>query len=369
MRYLLPFAILLSLSGFAQSPTPNLNAVRVRDITTIEGVRDNPLVGYGLVIGLNGTGDRRQTIFTTQALSNILQRMGMQVSPGAMRVNNVAAVLVTASLPPFARPGTQLDVTVSSIGDAKSLEGGTLVLAPLHAANGEVYASAQGPLAVGGYAAGPSGNSKQLNHPTVGRVVGGAIVERDNSVSLSSSSLLTLVLRDPDFATAQQIAEAIHRNESGLRVRARDSRTIEIETASIRNGDLVATIGRIQSLTVTANPPARVIVNERTGTIVMGRDVRLGAVSILHGNLSIEISTDFTVSQPAPFSNGETAVVPQPRTNAVEGPARRIELAEGATVEQLVNGLQTIGATSRDVVSILQALKAAGALHAELELL
>lgn len=343
--------------------------VRIGDLTTLEGVRDNPLIGYGLVVGLNGTGDRRQTIFTTQTLANIMQRMGVRIPPGAVRVNNVASVFVTSSLPPFARPGTKLDITVSSIGDAKSLEGGLLLLTPLYAADGQVYAAAQGPLAVGGYAAGLQGNSKQVNHPTVARVPQGGTVERDTAIDLEKLPRISLLLRDPDFAVARDIAEEINRELRRPIATAVDARRIELNAALFHPDSITAGLARIEAFTVPVRPWAKVVVNERTGTVVMGREVRLGAVSILHGSLSIEISTEFQVFQPQPFSQGTTAVVPQPNVRAQENAARRIELAEGASVEQLVNGLQAIGATARDVIAILQAIKAAGALNAELEVI
>lgn len=345
-----------------------LRRVRVRDIANVEGVRDNMLIGYGLVVGLNGRGDSRQTFFTTQMLANVLQRMGMQVPASQLRVNNVAAVFVTAVLPPFSRPGTQLDITVSSTGDAKSLEGGTLLLTPLRAGDGQVYAEAQGPLTIGGYTAGVQGNNKQVNHPNNARVPGGAIVERDNSVQLASLTHLSLLLRQADFTTTTLVAEGINREIGHAIATAADSRRIEISPPA--HGETIPELlSRVQNVVVDVPTPARVVVNERTGTVVMGRDVRLGPVSILHGNLTIEVATQYQVSQPNPYSRGQTQVVPQTTVQAQDSPANRIQLEEGATVEQLVSGLQNIGATARDVVSILQALKAAGALQAELEVL
>lgn len=351
------------------SAEPPSRSVRVGDIATVEGVRDNPLIGYGLVVGLNGTGDRRQTVFTTQMLANVLDRMGMQIPASAVRVNNVAAVFVTATLPPFARPGMQIDVTVSSVGDAKSLEGGLLLLTPLRGPDGQTYAAAQGALTVGGYAAGIAGNTKQANHPTVARVPSGALVERAIPLDLQAMGLLALQLREGDYAAARDIAAAVNRELGRDAAFARDGRRIEIDTRASGLNNNAELLARVEAITVTLHPRAKVVVNERTGTIVLGRDVRLGPVSILHGNLSIEISTEFKVSQPTEFSKGETTVVPQPSVRVNEQAARKIELAEGASVEQLVNGLQAMGATARDVISILQALKAAGALQADLEVL
>lgn len=342
--------------------------VQIRDIASVEGVRDNALIGYGLVVGLNGTGDRRQTYFTTQTLASVLQRMGVQVPAAAIRVNNVAAVFVTATLPPFARSGTRLDITVSSVGDAKSIEGGLLLFTPLRGPDGQVYATAQGPVALGGYTAGLTGNSKQLNHPTVARIPEGGLVERDAPTVLPGENL-TLLLSNQDFGASEAVARAINTEFAAPIAKAADSRRIEIAMDRIPAQNVPSFLARVEVLPVTIQPKARVVVNERTGTVVIGKDVKLGAASILHGTLSIEISTEFGVSQPAPFSYGSTERVNQPNVQAQESQARKIELAEGASVEDLVNGLQKIGATTRDVISILQALRSAGALQAEIEIL
>jgi flagellar P-ring protein precursor FlgI len=341
----------------------------IRDIASVEGVRENPLIGYGIVVGLKGTGDSRQTIFTIQTLANALQRMGVQIPPGSARSNNVAAVFVTASLPPFARPGTPIDITISSVGDAKSLEGGILLLTPLSAADGQVYAAAQGPLTIGGYSAGGGSNGRQVNHPTVGRIAGGGLVERAVPLELRDTPRLALLLREPGFQTATEMADSINHDFERTIATAIDSRRVEIDMQVVQSRTPVELMARIENLRVTVHRPAKVVVNERTGTIVMGKEVRLGAVSILHGNLSVQIATEFAVSQPAPLSKGQTAVVPQQEVRAEETAAKRVELGEGASVEQLVNGLQAIGATARDVIAILQAVKAAGALDAELEVI
>ena len=344
--------------------------VLVRDITTIAGVRDNPLVGYSIVVGLNGTGDRQQTLFTTQTLANIMQRMGVQIPASSVIVKNIAAVFVTASLPPFARPGMSLDVTVSSIGDAKSLEGGVLLLAPLHGPDGQVYAEAQGPLTLGGYSAGGSGTTKQLNHPTVGRIPNGGTVERDTSVDLNRMSTVSLVLRNADFTSAREVSGVINRQFGKPISTVVDSRQINVNISSSGIASVPDLISQIQNLSISVHPPAKVVVNERTGTIVMGGDVKLSAVSVLHGGLTVEVATTFTVSQPAPFSKtGQTMVVPEKEVQANETSAKTIRLEEGASVEELINGLQTMGATARDIVAILQAIKAAGGLQAELEIL
>ncbi|HTR66421.1 MAG TPA: flagellar basal body P-ring protein FlgI [Terriglobales bacterium] len=341
----------------------------IRDITSVEGVRQNPILGYGMVVGLRGTGDRQQTIFSTQTLANILQRMGVQVPATTMKVNNVAAVFVTADLPPFARPGMSLDVTVSSIGDAKSLEGGLLLLTPLYGADGRIYAEAQGALTLGGYSAGGGGNSKLLNHPTVGRIPGGGLVERDTALDLRQFHTLSLLLSDPSFTTAEDVAATINK-EFGKPVASDiDGRRVDLNAAAAGEPSLPALLARVENLSVQVHRRARVVVNERTGTVVMGKDVRLGAVSILHGSFSIEVTTQLTVSQPNTLGQGQTEVVPQTNVSAEEAAARKIELTEGASVEQLVNGLQKIGATARDVIAILQAIKAAGALEADLEVI
>ena len=342
----------------------------IKDLTTIEGVRDNPLVGYGVVVGLARTGDSQQTVFSTQTLSNLLRNMGVQVNPTSIMVNNVAAVFVTASLPPFARPGMKIDVTVSSAGDAKSLAGGMLLMTPLKAADGNVYAVAQGPLTLGGYSAGANGNTKVINHLNVGRIPEGGIVERDTAVDLANLTKLSLLLRDPDFAAARDIAAAINKELGRDAARPLDSRRIDIVGIVAGVGAVPDLMARIGTLPISVHPAAKVVVNERTGTVVMGGAVTLGACSILHGNLAIEVTTKFEVSQPSAFSSvGQTEVVPQTEVQASEAPAQLIQLKEGATVEELVRGLQTLGAGARDIVSILQAIKAAGALEADLEVL
>lgn len=368
---LLLVALLLGCGASAQTET---HKVLIRDIASVEGIRNNSLVGYGLVVGLKGTGDKQQTYFTIQTLASVLQRMGVEIPPSVVQtlvqVKNVAAVFVTASLPPFSRPGTSVDVMVSSAGDARSLEGGILLLTPLYAADGQVYAAAQGPLVTGGYAAGTAANSKSVNHPTVGRIPNGALVERDSSVDLTKLQHLSLLLNEPSFTTAEQLAAAIsHELASPAAATVIDSRRVEVKIPESGNGDLPALLARMENLEVDVRRRAKVVVNERTGTVVLGRDVRLGAVSILHGTFSIEVTTAFTASQPSGPGSGQGAVVPEQTVKATETPARNVAIKEGASVEELVTRLQAIGATARDVVSILQAIKAAGALDAELEVI
>lgn len=353
----------------AGAATSESRRVVIRDITTIQGVRDNALIGYGVVVGLKRTGDSQQTQFTTQTLANVLQRLGVQVSPASVQVRNVAAVMVTGTLPPFARTGTTVDVTVSSIGDAKSLEGGVLLLTSLHGTDGQIYAEAQGPLTLGGFTVGGAGNSKEVNHVTVGRIPNGGSVERDASIDLSQLKTLSLVLRESDFDAARDVAAAINSEFGKTLASAVDSRRIDVNVAEAGAASVPLLISRVQDLTISVHPPAKVIMNERTGTIVMGGDVKLSPVSVLHGDLTVEVTTTFAVSQPEPFSKGKTVVVPDTDLRANEGPARSIELKEGASVEELISGLHAMGATARDIVAILQAIKAAGGLQAELEVL
>lgn len=344
---------------------------RVKDVATVEGIRDNQLIGYGIVVGLRGTGDSQQTVFPMQTLISTLERMGvnLQQSPqlSTMRTQNMASVFISATLPAFARPGNKVDITVSSAGDARSLEGGLLLLAPLYGPDGQIYAEAQGPLVLGGYAVGSNGNLKQYNHPTTARVPDGAMVERSVPLDLSKMRTLSLLLNDADFRTAELMAAAINKEMARPVARAMDSRRIALTVGPAE--DVPAFLAKVESVEVETYPRAKVVVNERTGTVVIGGDVRLQPVSILHGGLSVNVVTEYQVSQPAPFSQGATQVVPQTTVQAQEQPANRIELKQGATVDTLVENLQQIGATARDIISILQAMKEAGALEAELEVL
>ena len=360
---------LLVLLGQSRTLAENSHQVLVRDITTIEGIRENPLIGYSVVVGLNRTGDSQQTQFTTQTLANVLQRLGVQIAPASIQIRNVAAVLVTASLPPFARPGTVIDITVSSIGDAKSLEGGVLLMTSMHAADGQVYAEAQGPLTLGGYTAGGGGNSKMVNHATVGRVPAGGIVEKDTSIDLKHLKILSLALREPDFSAARDVADVINHEFGKELASALDSRHVDVDIEQSGVSSVPNLIAKVQNLTISIHPPAKVVMNERTGTIVMGGDVKLSRVSVLHGDLTVEVTTTFEVSQPNPLSAGKTEIVPETEVRAHDKPARSFELKEGASVEELINGLHAMGATARDIVAILQAIKAAGGLQAELEVL
>ncbi|MFP5206360.1 MAG: flagellar basal body P-ring protein FlgI [Acidobacteriota bacterium] len=346
---------------------------RVKDVATIEGIRDNQLVGYGLVVGLRGTGDSQQTVFPAQTLISALERLGVTVpqtgamSANNMQVKNMAAAFVVATLPPFSQAGYKLDVTVSSAGDARSLEGGILLMTPLYGPDGQIYAQAQGPLVLGGYLATAGGNTRQMNHPTTARIPGGALVERTVSVDLKQMRTVSVLLDDADFHTAEQMAAAINRTLGRPGAHAVDSRRVEI---AVKDGqDPAVLLDQVEGTEVDVFPRARVVVNERTGTVVIGGTVRLQPVSILHGGLSVNVISRVEVSQPNPMAGGSTQVVQQTAVQAQDRPVNRIDLKEGATVEDLVQALQSTGAGARDVISILQAMKEAGALEADLEVL
>lgn len=340
---------------------------RLKDIATIEGIRDNQLVGYGIVVGLQGTGDSQQTTFPVQTLAATLLRMGVSVPPSAIRVQNLAAVFISATLPPFARPGTRVDLTVSSAGDAHSLEGGLLLMTPLYGTDGKIYAEAQGPLVLGGYSVASNGKSKQVNHPTTARIPMGGSIERGVALDLVGRTSFTVLLQDADFRSARSVADAINRELGHNAAHAANSRSIDLQV--LPGEDVPELLSRVEGVEVSLSPRAKVVVNERTGTVVIGGNVVLQPASILHGGLAVNIVTDFQVSQPAPFSGGTTQVTPQTTVEAKDKPVNRIELKAGSTVEDLVRSLQAIGATARDVISILQAMKSAGAIEAEIEVL
>ena len=325
-------------------------------------------MGYGLVVGLNRTGDSQQTLFSNQSVANALRKMGVQVSGNLIQTRNVAAVFVTANLPAFARPGQRIDINVASTGDAKSLEGGVLVMTPLSGPDGRVYALAQGPVILGGFSASAHSNSVLQNHPTTATIPGGGVVEQDTAVDLSKMRTISLLLREPDFNTAENTAAVINSGLGKPVATVIDSRRVDVD-ATASGGNVPKLISQIQNMTVKVQEPARVVVNERTGTVVVGKEVTLGAASIMHGNLVVQITTVFQVTQPEMGSSGQTAVTPQTTVQANESAARRVELREGATVDELVNGLLAIGATPRDIAAILEALRTAGSLQAEVEII
>ncbi|HVC21281.1 MAG TPA: flagellar basal body P-ring protein FlgI [Vicinamibacterales bacterium] len=340
---------------------------RLEDIASLQGANPIQLIGYGLVVGLNKTGDKQQTIFSAQTLANMLLRFGVVVPSAQIKVENVAAVMVTSELPPFVRPGSRLDVTASSIGDAQSLQGGTLLATPLRGPNGKVYAMAEGPLSIGGFGGGSGGNSVQVNHLTVGRVPGGGIVQVGQGIRLGPESKIMLALHDPDYMTAERMAAAISANLGPGSAEALDPATVQVKVPPQYQSSLANLMARLEPIRVRVDEPARVVINERTGTVVIGANVQLGPAAVAHGNLSVRISTKYEVSQPSPFSQtGTTQVVPNTKVDVQEGTERLIPLNGGTTLDAVVQSLNALGATPRDIIAILQALKAAGALHAEI---
>ncbi|MEO7065604.1 MAG: flagellar basal body P-ring protein FlgI [Rhodanobacter sp.] len=361
--------LLLLLSSCAVAWADSAS-VRLKEIARVEGVRDNALTGYGLVVGLAGTGDSNKNRLTVQSVANTLSHFGVNISPDDLNSRNVAAVMVTTKLPAFAESGQQLDVSVSSLGDARSLAGGTLLETPLKGPDDKLYALAQGPLSVGGYEVRAYGSSEQKNHPTVGRVPNGALVERAAPVGLDSGGhTLDIVLYQPDFTTAERVAESLRRN-AGFSAVAEHAGMVRVTFAQPPQ-DLVRTISLIENVPVIPDQAARVVVNERTGTVVSGGDVRLGAVTISQGSLRIVVQTTYQVSQPDgvivnPSRNIGTAVVPQANINVQEPEAKLVTIPGGATVADLIGALRAIHLSTREVITILQSIKDAGALRGEL---
>lgn len=369
--YLLLTACLLAFPTLAQpQKEPRNAAVRIKDVADIEGVRGNQLLGYGIVIGLNRTGDRvQQNLYARQTLQNLLARMGINTSIDSLKPENMATVLVTANLPPFARQGSKIDVTVSSIGDARSLQGGTLVLTQLKGVDGQIYAMAQGPLSIGGLVAGDAGNSVEVNHPTAGRVPNGATVERTVATSLAAGGRLTLVLRQDDFTTAARLSRVVNEKFGKGTAQAVDGRNIEVTLPESFLDDRVGFIAELESLRLQTDTAAKVIINERTGTIVMGGNVKLSSVAVSQGGVTVRIGTEYEVSQPSVLSKtGETTVVPQTTVELKERKPESVVFPDGATVEEVVRGLRAVGSSARDIISILQAMKSSGALAADLEM-
>jgi flagellar P-ring protein FlgI len=344
---------------------------RLKEIVSFEGMRDNQLIGYGLVVGLNSTGDHQTTYFSAQSLANTLQQMGVSVNPSQLLVKDTAAVMVTATLPAFAQPGVHIDVTASAIGDAQNLQGGVLLLTSLKGVDGQVYALAQGAVVTGGFGAGRGGNATVVNHPTVGQIPSGGMVER-GAPSIPPKDKLRLQLREPDFGTALRISKAINGKfaEGGQQLATPEtSATIRVNIPPEYSNRVVEFIAGIEDLQVHADRPARIVINERTGTIVMGKEVRVSPVAIMHGKLTVEIQTTPEVSQPLPLSQGQTKAVDQVAVKAEEEKSKSVVLQQGATVEELVRALGAIGSTARDVIAILESLRAAGALEAEVRVI
>ena len=366
------FFISVALSVFLIGAffTAEASAARIKDIAFIDGVRPNQLVGYGLVVGLSGTGDKSSAVYTTQSIANMLNKMGLKFDPKAIKVKNTAAVLVTAELQAFSKPGSEIDVVISSIGDATSLQGGTLIATPLKGHDGSVYAVAQGPLALAGFSAGSDTVKVSKNHQTAAKIPGGAIIEKEIALDIANRQELYLSLRNPDFTTAERVARSVN-DYLGLRgvATAVDAGRIRLLVPEqFRN--VVVFISKVEGIDVSPDAVTRVVVNERTGTVVMGEHVRISKVAVSHGDISIEIKTQYAISQPPPLSKkGETVVVPYDNMEVEEQKSRLIVLPESVTLGEVVRALNLVGVTPRDLVAILQAIKASGALQAELEII
>jgi flagellar P-ring protein FlgI len=345
------------------------HAIRLKDIVSIQGVRDNQLVGYGLVVGLDGTGDGKKSLFTVQSMASMLEKMGITIDAKDISVKNVAAVMLTAELPPFAKIGSRVDVLVSSVGDAKNLQGGTLLFTPLKAADGEIYAIAQGPVSTGGFSAEGAGGSVKKNFPTVGRLIGGASIEKELQMQLNQKNVLSLMLNYPDFTTASRVSSAINESLSRGVASTLDAGTVQLKVPERYAGRIVEFMSRIESIEITPDQTSKVVINERTGTVVMGENVRISKVAIAHGNLSIQIKESTEVSQPMPFSDGKTVATPQTDISVDEERNPIVLMEAGVSIGDVVRALNALGVSPRDLIAIMQALKAAGALQAKLEIL
>src|SRR5271169_5920092 len=356
------------LTAFAM---PDAGATsRIKDLANIEGVRQNQLIGYGLVVGLNGTGDTLNNIpFTKQSLTAMLERLGVNIRGQTLRTGNVAAVMVTANLPPFATQGTRIDITVSSLGDAKSLQGGMLLVTPLLGADGNVYAVAQGSLAIGGFEAEGQAAKIVRGVPTVGRLPNGAIIEREIDFAIASLGRLRLSLRNPDFTTAKRIAIAVNDYIGAPVAEPLDPSTVQLTLPKKFPQNVVAMLTEIEQLQVEPDESAKIVIDERSGVIVIGRDVRVSTVAVAQGNLTVTISETPQVSQPAPFSKGRTVVVPRTQVGVQEEGKRLALVKEGVSLQQIVDGLNALGIGPRDLITILQAIKAAGAIQADIEVM
>jgi flagellar P-ring protein FlgI len=369
LQFLRSSASFLIFLGFSLSFfSGSLDAARIKELGYINGVRSNQLIGYGLVVGLAGTGDKSNTIFTNQSLANMLDRLGVKVDPALLKVNNIAAVMVTADLPAFARTGNKVDAVVSSMGDAKSLEGGVLLLTPLRGADGEVYAVTQGAIVVGGFAAGGQGATVQKNHPTVGRVPNGVTIEKELSYDGFKADSVVISLKTPDFTNARRMADRINEQFDGS-ASAQDGGTVNVVMPPELRRNPVKFLSIVENLDVRPDALAKIVVDEKTGTVVMGENVKISTVAIAHGNISIQVKEEQKVSQPLPFSQGQTVVTPDTRIKVEEEKGHFVVMEEGVTIKELVNGLNAIGVSTRDVIVILQTIKAAGALYAELEVI
>jgi flagellar P-ring protein precursor FlgI len=362
-------AALLALA-MASSVVPAAATSRIKDLANIEGVRQNQLVGYGLVVGLNGTGDTLNNIpFTKQSLQAMLERMGVNIRGATIRTGNVAAVMVTGNLPAFGTQGTRMDVTVSSLGDAKNLQGGTLLVTPLLGADGNVYAVAQGSVAIGGFQAEGAAASVTRGVPTVGRIANGAIIEREIEFALNRLPNVRLALRNADFTTAKRIAAAVNDYLGAKCAEPIDPSTVQLSIPAEFKGNVVAFLTEIEQLQVEPDLAAKIVIDERSGIIVMGRDVRVATVAVAQGNLTVTISESPQVSQPNPFSRGRTVVTPNSRVGVTEDGKKFALVKDGVSLQQLVDGLNGLGIGPRDLIGILQAIKAAGAIQADIEVM
>jgi flagellar P-ring protein FlgI len=363
-------AVVAGIMMLAGAAAPAWATSRIKDLANIEGVRQNQLIGYGLVVGLNGTGDTLNNIpFTRQSLQAMLERLGVNVRGAQMRTGNVAAVMVTANLPAFATQGTRMDVTVSALGDSKSLQGGTLLVTPLLGADGNVYAVAQGSLAISGFQAEGDAAKIVRGVPTVGRISNGAIIEREIDFALNKLGQLRLALRNPDFTTAKRIASAINDFIGSPAAEPLDPSTVQLTVPKEFQGNVIALLTEVEQLQIEPDLTAKVIIDERSGIIVMGRDVRVSTVAVAQGNLTVTISETPVVSQPQPFSRGETRVAPRTRVGVTEEGKKFAVVKEGVSLQQLVDGLNALGIGPRDLIAILQAIKAAGAIQADIEVM
>ncbi len=360
------WAVLVALLLLAPS---TVDAARLKDMASVKGVRANQIIGYGLVVGLRGTGDKAGARFTTQSLRSLLSKMGIALDPSAIRVANVAAVMVTAKLPPFARTGSKIDAVVSSVGDASSLEGGTLLMTPLLGNDGQIYAIAQGALSIGGFSIAGGGASVSQNHPTVGMLAGGAIVEREVPFTLAGRETFEISLHEPDFTTALRTARRINEAFAQGVARARDAGTLDLTIPQAFANDVVGFLARVESLDVVPDKAARIVLNERTGTIVMGDAVRVSTVAVSHGNLTVVVNRTNTVSQPNPFGEGRTARIQNTEIDAFEEGSPLSVIEGTVTIGDLVRALNAMGTTPTDLISIIQAIKASGALAAEVEMM
>jgi flagellar P-ring protein FlgI len=362
-------AAVLALA-MALTAAPAAATSRIKDLANIEGVRQNQLVGYGLVVGLNGSGDTLNNIpFTKQSLQAMLERMGVNIRGATIRTGNVAAVMVTGNLPAFGTQGTRMDVTVSSLGDAKNLQGGTLLVTPLLGADGNVYAVAQGSVAIGGFQAEGEAAKIVRGVPTVGRIANGAIIEREIEFALNRLPNVRLALRNADFTTAKRIAAAVNDYLGAKCAEPIDPSTVQLTIPGEFKGNVVAFLTEIEQLQVEPDQMARIVIDERSGIIVMGRDVRVATVAVAQGNLTVTISESPQVSQPNPFSRGRTVVTPNSRVGVTEDGRKLALVKDGVSLQQLVDGLNGLGIGPRDLIGILQAIKAAGAIEADIEVM